>query len=75
MPHLADVRTSKQAFQLSTVTSFVRQIAAATVGKAKKEGGASWTVVSESMMNVVQESGALLPLVMEAENVVKSKCK
>ncbi|KAI0931161.1 hypothetical protein AcW2_000104 [Taiwanofungus camphoratus] len=71
MPHLGDVRSAKAPFQLSAVLSFVKQIAASTVGKGKKGEVPSWESVGDFFTQVVQEASRLLPLALEAENVVK----
>ena len=73
MPHLADVRSSKSAFQLATVLGFVRQTAASTVGKDKENGSTSWQAVANFISEVVHDTNAFLPLAMEADNVTKSK--
>ncbi|TDL26403.1 dynactin [Rickenella mellea] len=71
IPQISEIRNSKQVFQLKPLLLSVRQIAASTVGKGKNESGASWSSISESLANVVHEAGVLLPLVVEAENVLK----
>lgn len=75
MPHLGDVRSAKAPFQLSAVLSFVKQIAASTVGKGKKGEVPSWESVGDFFTQVVQEASRLLPLALEAENVVKSESR
>ena len=37
MPHIADARGAKAPFQMGKVLAFVRDIAAATVGKTRKD--------------------------------------
>lgn len=71
MPHLSDVRSSKCSFQLTTVLSYVKQIAASTVGVDSKPGLSPWAAAEESIANFTQEGSKLLPLAMEAENVFK----
>ncbi|OCH92962.1 dynactin [Obba rivulosa] len=71
MPYLSDVRSAKSSFQLSTILSFVREIAAATVGKDRKDDLSSWESVSEFFAQVIQEANKLLPLSLEGENIVK----
>ena len=71
MPHLSDVRSSKAPFQLATVLSFVKQIAASTVAKDTKPGVSPWDAVGMSITQLIQEGSKLLPLALEGENVVK----
>ncbi|KAJ6591757.1 dynein associated protein-domain-containing protein [Mycena vulgaris] len=71
MPHLSDVRSSKSPFQLTTILSFVKQIAASTVAKDMKPGVTAWEAIGESIAQLVQEGTKLLPLALEAENVIK----
>lgn len=73
MPHLADVRGQKTPFQLASVLSFVKDIAASTVGKQRKDGISSWEAVADYFTQVSQEASRLLPLALEAENTLKSK--
>lgn len=73
MPHLGDVRSSKAAFQLSTVLGYVKQIAASTVGNGKSDGASSWDAVYTVIASIMQDAGKLLPLAMETENVIKSE--
>ncbi|KAJ7605055.1 dynactin [Mycena polygramma] len=71
MPHLSDVRSSKAPFQLTTILGFVKQIAASTVAKDMKPGVTAWDAIGESIAQLVQEGSKLLPLTLEAENVIK----
>ncbi|KAJ6541721.1 dynein associated protein-domain-containing protein [Mycena capillaripes] len=71
MPHLSDVRSSKAPFQLTTILSFAKQIAASTVAKDMKPGVTAWEAIGESIAQLVQEGSKLLPLTLEAENVIK----
>ncbi len=73
MAYLADVRSSKHSFELSSILSFTRQTVISTVGQGKGEDGASWSIVSKSIAQVIQDSSALLPLAMDTKNVVKGK--
>lgn len=73
MPHLSDARGSKSPFQLTTVLAFVKQIAASTVAKDMKPGSSVWAAIGESVSQLVQEGGRLLPLALETENVLKSQ--
>ena len=74
MPHIGDVRGAKCAFQISTVLSFVKQSAASTVGKAGSENAASWDSVGEFFGQVIGEANRIVPMSLEAENTLKSKC-
>ena len=74
MPHLSDARSAKSSFQLAAVMSFIRKIAAATVGKERGLGSTPWDALGDSIAVLIRECGQLLPLAMEAENVVKGVC-
>ncbi|KAJ7163329.1 dynein associated protein-domain-containing protein [Mycena filopes] len=71
MPHLSDVRSTKVPFQLTTILSYVKQIAASTVAKDIKPGVTAWEAIGESIAQLVQEGSKLLPLTLEPENVIK----
>jgi dynactin 1 len=71
MPYLGDVRSSKAAFELPSILSFVKQTVASTVAKQGGPETSSWEVVSQSIMQLVQETNKLLPLASEPENVTK----
>ncbi|KAF7320182.1 CAP-Gly domain-containing protein [Mycena kentingensis (nom. inval.)] len=71
MPHLSDVRANKTPFQLTTILSMAKQNAIATVAKDMKPGSNAWEAIGESVTQLVQEGSKLLPLTMEAENVIK----
>jgi dynactin 1 len=71
MPHISDARSAKSSFQLVTVMSFIRKIAAATVAKDRGLGPSPWDALGDSIAVLIRECGQLLPLAMEAENVVK----
>ncbi|KAF9814170.1 hypothetical protein IEO21_05239 [Rhodonia placenta] len=71
MPYLNDVRSAKAPFKLSTVLSYVKETAASTVGKDRKDDITSWESVSEFFNQVMKDAGALIPLVLETENIVK----
>lgn len=71
MPHLVDARGSKTPFQLTTILAFVEQTVIATVAKDFKPGMSPWDAIGESISQLVQDGTKLLPLTMEAENVVK----
>ena len=74
IPHLSDARSAKSSFQLAAVMSFIRKIAAATVGKERGHGSTPWDALGDSIAVLIRECGQLLPLAMEAENVVKGVC-
>jgi hypothetical protein len=74
MPHLGEVRSSKAPFQLTTILSFAKQIAASTVAKDMKPGVTAWHAIGESIAQLVQEGSKLLPLTLEADNVIKGTC-
>lgn len=71
MPHLSDARGAKSPFQLTTVLTFVKQIATSTVAKGLKPGGSAWEAIGDSISHLLEEGGKLLPLTMEPENVLK----
>ncbi|KZT27488.1 hypothetical protein NEOLEDRAFT_1060271 [Neolentinus lepideus HHB14362 ss-1] len=71
MPHLSDARGEKEAFQLTKVLSFVKQVTSSTVGKDRKDGVTSWEAVGEYIAGLVNEAAALVPLAMEGVNVTK----
>lgn len=69
--YLADVRAAKHPFQLGGVMSIVREIAIATMSR-KDASVPSWDAVSESLLQLIQDISALLPVAMESESVIKS---
>ncbi|TFK42165.1 dynactin [Crucibulum laeve] len=69
--HIRDARASKGSFQLTTVLSMVKETATSTVAKGLKPGSSPWEAVGESIAQLVEEGGKLLPSVLEAENVLK----
>lgn len=71
MPHLSDARGEKEAFSLTKVLSFVKQVAASTVGKDRKDGVSSWEAVAEYIARLISEAAALVPLAMDPVNVTK----
>ncbi len=74
MPHISDVRAAKSAFELSTVFSFVTEVAGSTVGKGRTDDSSPWESVGEFLNQVMQEAGRIVPLSLESENKLKSKC-
>lgn len=69
--YLADVRAAKHPFQLGAVLNIVREITAATMSR-KDAALPSWKDVTGSIVQLIQDGGAVLPLALEADNVVKS---
>ena len=72
MPHLSDVRGSKSPFQLAKVLSFVNDIVFSTVGKTRKDALSPWAALSDAISHVTSEASALIPIIVENENVIKS---
>lgn len=72
MPHLSEARSSKTPFQFETVLSFVRQTAKNTVNGDNNDASMPWQGVTDYMAHVLQQANALLPLIMDAENTMKS---
>ncbi|KAI5121836.1 hypothetical protein M0805_003270 [Coniferiporia weirii] len=70
LPHLGDMRTTKGTLQTKIVVDFVRKSAVATFSKDRKDD-ASWMIVSEAITNLTQEASAVVPLVLEPENILK----
>jgi dynactin 1 len=73
MPHITDAKEHKSEFKLETVMTLIKQTVALTVGKGLKSDLSHWEAATESMAQLVQDAGRLLPLTMESENVMKSK--
>jgi dynactin 1 len=73
MPHIDEVRASKSSFQLSMVLSFVNNIASSTVAKICKDTTSSWASLGNAISELVTQTNALFPKMMDHENVVKSK--
>ncbi|KAF5355284.1 hypothetical protein D9758_006088 [Tetrapyrgos nigripes] len=71
MPHLSDARASKTPFQLTTVLSYAKELASTTVGVKSKPGTLWWEAVGETITQLIQEGGKLLPSTMEKDNVLK----
>ncbi|KAI0801398.1 dynactin [Fomes fomentarius] len=71
MPHISDVRAAKSAFELSTVLSFVTEVAGSTVGKGRTDDSSPWESVGEFLNQVMQEAGRIVPLSLESENTLK----
>ncbi|KAJ7449516.1 dynactin [Mycena latifolia] len=55
MPHLSDRAEFQSPFQLTTILSFVKQIAASTVAKDMKPGVTAWEAIGESITQLVQK--------------------
>jgi len=73
MSHLSDARASKSSFQLTTILSYAKDLASTTVGVNSKPGTQWWEAVGETITQLIQEGGKLLPSTMENENVLKSE--
>lgn len=73
MSHTNDARNSKSSFQLTTALGFVKNTATSTVAKDLKPGESPWEAVGTAISQLVEEGAKLLPLVLENENVIKSK--
>ena len=73
MPHLSDVRSAKSPFQLATVLGIVKQTATASVAKDLKPGASVWESISQYVSQLMEEGNKLLPLMLENDNVQKSK--
>lgn len=73
MSHTNDARSSKSSFQLTTVLGFVKNTATSTIAKDLKPGESPWDAVGTAISQLVEEGTKLLPLVLENENVIKSK--
>ncbi|KAG6844441.1 hypothetical protein H0H93_016501, partial [Arthromyces matolae] len=71
MPHLSNARSAKSPFQLTTLLALVKQTAAASVAKDIKPGESVWEAIGASIAAVVQEGSRLVPLTLEADNVLK----
>ncbi|KAK1221966.1 hypothetical protein PQX77_015209 [Marasmius sp. AFHP31] len=72
LKHVADARSAKPSFQLTTIVGFTKELASATPGITHKPGALWWEAVSETITQLAQEGGKLLPTILEVENVVKS---
>src|ERR1700742_4983415 len=71
MPHVDEVRASKSSFQLSKVLSFVNNIASSTVAKICKDTS-SWASLAKAISELIAQTNALFPKIMDHESVVKS---
>ncbi|KAK1224892.1 hypothetical protein PQX77_012169 [Marasmius sp. AFHP31] len=69
--HVADARSAKSSFQLTTIVGFAKELASTTPGINYKPGTLWWEAVGETITQLAQEGGKLLPTILEAENVVK----
>ncbi|EJD45781.1 hypothetical protein AURDEDRAFT_87692 [Auricularia subglabra TFB-10046 SS5] len=67
--HLAELRASKAPLKLTAIVGFVRELAIAH--SSSLEGSPSWEVLTDIMKQLVQDAGALVPVALESENVVK----
>lgn len=73
MPHLSDVRAAKSPFQLATILSTVKETAIASVAKDLKPTASVWEAISEHVSQLMEGGNKLLPLILEQDNVQKSK--
>lgn len=73
MPHLSDVRAAKSPFQLATILSTVKETAIASVAKDLKPTASVWEAISQHVSQLMEDGNKLLPLILEQENVQKSK--
>ncbi|KAJ3503186.1 hypothetical protein NLJ89_g8547 [Agrocybe chaxingu] len=71
MPHLRDVRSSKTAFQLTTILAVVKQSATSTVAKDMKPGASPWDAIGDSIGHLIEESTKLVQPILGPENVQK----
>ena len=71
MPRLSDIRNNKSTLQSKAILTIVKQIAGSTVAK-EANGDASWENVSDAVSDLIVEAGAVVPLALEAESVIKS---
>ncbi|KAF9260836.1 dynactin [Marasmius fiardii PR-910] len=71
LKHVGDARSAKVPFQLTTIVGFAKELASTTTGINYKPGTLWWEAVGETVTQLVQEGGKLLPSILEAENVVK----
>jgi dynactin 1 len=72
--HVSDARSAKSSFQLRKVLSLAQQTASASVGKGRADSPEPWQAVEEYVDQILHEINAVLPVAMEAENVMKSRC-
>jgi hypothetical protein len=73
MEHTNNARSSQSAFLLNKVLGFVKETGTKTVAKDLKPGESVWEAVGMSISRIVEEGSKLLPLILENENVIKSK--
>ncbi|KZV79203.1 hypothetical protein EXIGLDRAFT_632417 [Exidia glandulosa HHB12029] len=67
--HLAELRQSKAPLKLTSIIGFVRELAIAN--SSKLEGSPTWEVLGDTIKQIVQDVGALMPTALESENVIK----
>ena len=73
MPHLSEVRGTKVPFGLATILSYVKQCVSSTVGKASKDGLASWEAVAGFIRRLGQDINNFIQVAGENESVFKSQ--
>ncbi|KAL0563459.1 hypothetical protein V5O48_018608 [Marasmius crinis-equi] len=71
LKHVGDARSAKAPFQLTTIVGFAKELASTTPGINYKPGTLWWEAIGETVTQLAQEGGKLLPSILEAENVVK----
>jgi dynactin 1 len=72
--YIGDVRGAKETFRVSNIILFVREIVHSTVSNGRADGtGSIWNGIVDTLMQLVQESGSVVPAAMEPENVIKSR--
>ena len=71
IPHLAEIRNSRDTLHLRSLLSFVKQTIASTVGKGTR-ADVSWDIVFDGIANLIQEANAVVPTALENESVQKS---
>lgn len=68
--YVEDVRASKGSLELSTILTFLADITLEVTGEADS---ASWDLVAGFVARLGQEAAALLPTLMDQEQVLKSE--
>ncbi|KAH7106785.1 dynein associated protein-domain-containing protein [Auriculariales sp. MPI-PUGE-AT-0066] len=66
--YLGGLRQSKEPLKLSVILGFVREVAMA---HGTLDGGSAWGVLDNLLKQLVNDAGALVPLALESENVIK----
>lgn len=71
IPHLADIRNSRETLHLKTLLSYVKQTIASTVGKGSRTEH-SWDTVFDCIANVIGDTNAVVPVALENDSTSKS---